>query len=58
MKLNTIAIGALGGFITAFLVDFQAWKSWEDAQFNIGVASFRWVQGLIIGASVAAGYGQ
>lgn len=49
--------GAVAGFFAAFLVDLQAWKSWEDAKFNIGTASFRWVQGTIVGAATMFGFG-
>lgn len=49
--------GAIAGFLAAFVVDLQAWKSWEDARFNLGVASFRWVQGALIGGLSLLGVG-
>jgi hypothetical protein len=54
-----LGVGILGGILTAARVDyaaFKAWHSWHDLQsYSWGVASFRWVQGAIIGAATAAG---
>lgn len=47
------ARGAFGGLLTAAVVDIQAFKhfqSWHDAaEYGWGVATFRWVQGFILG---------
>lgn len=52
-------VGALGGFLAAIRVDyvaFKAWHTWHDFQsYSWGTASFRWVQGGVIGAISALG---
>lgn len=53
---HPVVQGALAGFITAALVDLQAWQSWDDARFQIGTATFRWVQGAVLGAATMAGF--
>ena len=33
---------------------FRGWKSWDDAMtYNWGIASFRWFQGMVVGALTA-----
>lgn len=58
---SSVAHGAITGLVTAAAADyavFRQWKNWEDARtYNWGVASFRWVQGLIVGAMTGAGLG-
>ena len=49
--------GALSGALGAAIADIRAWQSWEDARFQLGVASWRWLQGAILGAVGAAGLG-
>lgn len=54
-----MGVGILGGILTAARVDyaaFKAWRSWHDFQtYSWGVATFRWVQGAIIGALTSTG---
>jgi sensor domain CHASE-containing protein len=52
---NPIVRGAFTGALGAALVDVRAWQSWTDAVFNLKLASWRWVQGAIIGAVGGAG---
>lgn len=53
--------GALSGFAIAASVDyvaFRKWKRWEDFRaFDWDVATFRWFQGVIVGAATAIGFG-
>ena len=53
--------GAVVGAISSAVVDFQAfrtWKTWHDADtYSWGVASFRWIQGAILGVVTAVGIG-
>lgn len=53
--------GALVGALTAAKVDlsaFRAWRSVHDfAVYDWRTATFRWVQGAILGALTAAGLG-
>lgn len=46
--------GAISGLTVAIAGDyhaFQSWKSWDDAvKYSWSTATFRWVQGVIIGA--------
>lgn len=57
MLHNPIVLAALGGWATAATVDWQAFKkfqSWHDlAEFGWGTATFRWVQGIVLGAAPA-----
>ena len=53
--------GAVVGFGTAFAVDvhtFLSWKKLDDAtKWDWRTAILRWVQGVIYGGAVGAGYG-
>ena len=49
--------GAAIAFVTAFLGDLHAWKSWGDVAFNWKTASFKWVSSTIFGAAAGAGFG-
>lgn len=53
--------GAISGFLAAAAVDFQAfraWKSFDDAKaYSWSTATFRWVQGAVVGFITAAGLG-
>lgn len=48
-----LAIGAASGLLVAAHLDyaaFQSWKSWDDAlHYNWRMATWRWVQGAIVG---------
>lgn len=61
MLHSAIGQGAITGLVTAAAADyavFRQWKSWEDARtYDWGIASFRWVQGSIVGALTGAGLG-
>lgn len=52
--------GALGGLVVALKIDWDAfrdWKGYEDFRaYDWGKASFRWIQGVVIGAGIAAGF--
>lgn len=56
---NRILMGAAAGVLTAALVDFNAfrtWKKWSDVStYQWGTATFRWLQGAVIGALTATG---
>lgn len=58
---STIGRGAITGLVTAAGVDLHAFASWKSAQeaatYNWRVAGWRWFQGAVSGAVVAAGYG-
>lgn len=58
---SSITRGAIAGIVSAAAVDFHAfrsWKSWHDlGTYSWGLAAFRWFQGAVVGAIVAAGYG-
>lgn len=61
MNWHTIGQGALSGFATAALVDFAAFRSWksvqEARQYDWKIAGWRWFQGIVVGALMAAGFG-
>ena len=56
---SPLGVGIVGGILTAARVDytaFKSWHSWHDLQaYSWGIASWRWVQGGIIGALTATG---
>ena len=58
---SPIAKGALSGLLGAAAVDFQAfrsWKSFNDAHnYQWAIAAWRWLQGAVVGAVSAAGWG-
>jgi hypothetical protein len=52
-------VGALGGLLTAVLVDLDAWKSSaKGAKFDLETASRRWVYGAVAGGATALGIGR
>ena len=54
-----IIAGALSGFVSAFLVDLNAWKSNEAMEhFNWALAIKRWLAGAVSGALTGLGLGQ
>lgn len=56
-----IGIGIASGFIAAVgadIVAFRSWKTFDDARaYDWKVATFRWVQGVVLGAISGAGLG-
>lgn len=53
--------GAIAGFLTATAVDFQAFRAFksydEFRRYQWGLAAFRAVQGIVIGALSVIGIG-
>jgi len=57
--VKKIIAGALSGFVSAFLVDLNAWKSNEAMEhFNWALAVKRWLAGAVSGALTGLGMGQ
>jgi H+/Cl- antiporter ClcA len=57
--VKKIIAGALSGFVSAFLVDLNAWKSNEAMEhFNWALAIKRWLAGAVSGALTGLGMGQ
>lgn len=58
MNLATGMMGAFTGFLTALLVDLDAWKSAdENAKFSWNKAMRRWLYGTVAGFSMGIGGG-
>ena len=56
--MRQIIVAAIGGLLSAVLVDLNAWKSWpEDKPFDFKKAILRWITGLIAGATAGLGAG-
>ena len=57
--LKRLAAGAACGVASAAMIDFAAfrsWKKWDDALvYDWRTASFRWVQGAVVGMVTALG---
>lgn len=51
-----VLVAALGGFLTALIVDLDAWQSGVGG-FDWEKASRRWVYGSVTGAATALGVG-
>ena len=57
--IKKVVAGALSGFVSAFLVDLNAWKSNEAMEhFNWALAIKRWLAGAVSGALTGLGLGQ
>jgi hypothetical protein len=57
--IKKVVAGALSGFVSAFLVDLNAWKSNEAIEhFNYALAIKRWLAGAVSGALTGLGFGQ
>jgi hypothetical protein len=64
--LKRVLAGALGGFVSAVLVDLNAWSRSSSASgstsddsvpdFDWGLAVKRWVSGAVSGALAAGGF--
>ena len=53
-----VIAGALSGFVSAFLVDLNAWlKSGEETKFDVLLALKRWIAGAVSGALTGLGFG-
>lgn len=56
---SPVGRGMLTGLLAAATVDlaaFRRWKRWEDAaRYSWRTASFRWVQGMVVGGLTALG---
>lgn len=58
-QLKKVVAGTLSGFVSAFLVDLNAWKSNEAMEhFNYALAIKRWLAGAVSGALTGLGFGQ
>ena len=58
-QVKKVIAGALSGFVSAFLVDLNAWKSNEAIEhFNWALAIKRWLAGAMSGALTGLGLGQ
>lgn len=59
LAANPIVQGALGGWLAAARVDYTAFQSWQSlhdaARYHWGVAAWKWFQGAVSGAVLAAG---
>lgn len=61
MDIKLIIGGGLTGFLSAAIVDINAWskstpKGEKNTAFDWGLAFRRWVAGAITGATTAAGW--
>ena len=54
MNYRAIATGALSGFLSALLIDVNAWSRSQSA-FDWGLAAKRWIAGAATGALAALG---
>jgi len=54
MNIRTILVSALGGLLSAVIVDLDAWAK-SDGDFNWKIAVVRWLKGLISGAIAGMG---
>lgn len=58
---SPIVKGALAGLLGAAAVDFSAFRSWRTLdsalKYDWKVAGWRWLQGAVVGAVGATGYG-
>jgi hypothetical protein len=56
-----VFLGGVTGALAAFTTDvlaFRRFQSWHDlAEYSWGVASFRWVQGFVLGLIGASVWG-
>lgn len=61
MNFTGILTGAIGGFLSAVLVDVNAWghsgNPGDRPKFDWGLAAKRWVAGSVAGAVAGIGIG-
>jgi hypothetical protein len=54
-----VAIGALGGALSAARTDYDAFRTWDEwsdvAGYSWKLAAFRWFQGAVVGVVTALG---
>jgi hypothetical protein len=54
-----VAIGAIGGALSAARTDYQAFRTWDEwsdvATYSWTLAAFRWFQGAVVGVVTALG---
>lgn len=55
MNWKLIIAGATSGFLSAFVVDLNAWSKYNGSKFNWNLAFKRWVAGAVTGAIAATG---
>lgn len=53
-----IIAGTVSGFVSALLVDLDAWKKSSGTGFDYGLAFKRWLAGAVSGALAGLGMGQ
>ena len=56
--VKKIVVGAVGGFLSAVVVDFGKWKATPDLKFNWVLAIKNWIAGAITGALAGLGVQQ
>jgi hypothetical protein len=58
MNIKAVIAGAISGFVSAFLVDLDAWKKAPaNEAFDWALALKRWAAGALSGALAGAGFG-
>lgn len=59
LLVHPVVAGAISGFTSAALVDYAAFRQWKSlsdaANYDWGVAAWRWFQGAVGGALAALG---
>lgn len=57
MNWKALIAGAVSGFVSAAVIDINAWSK-TDGAFSWLLAFKRWVAGAVSGATAAAGWSQ
>jgi hypothetical protein len=58
MDAKKIGIAALGGFLSAVVVDLGKWKQTPDLKYDWLLALKNWLAGAVTGAVAGMGVGQ